>query len=95
MPLAMVLALATPLAYLSRREPPTPVMGGGERLRTIVEPADGRISVPTSTDVPKNGTSGMKTGYFFTDVPFPGTSVKPGEGHPTAILASGRFCRHL
>ena len=25
----MVLALATPLAYLSRREPPTPVMGGG------------------------------------------------------------------
>ena len=24
----------------------------------------------------------MKTGYFFTDVPFPGTSVKLGEGKP-------------
>ena len=31
MPLTMVHALATPSAYLFRREPPTPVMGGGER----------------------------------------------------------------
>ena len=31
MPLTVVHALPTPLAYLFRREPPTPVMGGGER----------------------------------------------------------------
>ena len=69
MPLAMGHALSTPVAYLFRREPPTPVMGGGERPGQIVEPADRRISIPTVTDVPKRGTFGMKRAYFVTDVP--------------------------
>ena len=42
-------------------------------------PAAVSLPSPTVTDVPKVGTSVMKKCYFFTDVPFAGTSGTLGE----------------